>query len=118
MRTLVHLALSALMLLTLMSCATMDAGRPLPEDIRSEIARAYGIEAFDQIAEIQYQFNVKADGELTERKWIWMPKSDTVVYQGLTSQLYGTEYKRSELAERPSNRYARIDAWFVNDRRQ
>ena len=36
---------------------------------------------------------------------------------GLTSQLYGTEYKRSELAERPSNRYARIDAWFVNYRR-
>lgn len=116
MRTLVRFMLCALLMTPLISCAAMDAKQPLPEDIRGEIARAYGIEAFDQIAEIQYQFNVKANGELTERKWIWMPKNDTVVYQGRTSQLYGTEYQRSELAENPSRRHARIDAWFVNDR--
>jgi hypothetical protein len=115
MRTLARSAACTLLLFNLYACATMDAKLPAPEDVRQRIAEAYGFDGFEKITSIQYQMDLEEDGELVTRKWIWTPKTDVVLYQGIASQLYATEYKRKALAQKPSARHSKIDAWFVED---
>ena len=115
MRVVARFGVSVLLLLTIAACAGVDKNLPSDEDVRARIAAAYGFESFGKIAQIQYQFNLEEDGEETIRQWMWKPKIDSVAYQGVTSRLFGTEYDRKYLAENPSPRHDKIDAWFVED---
>ncbi len=114
MKTIATLPLPALLALLLGACAGMDRTPP-PADLRQAIAGAYGVEAFGRVELIRFETNVEEAGTLVRRRWIWEPRADRVVYQGIGSQLNPTAYHRGKLDADPSGRLARIDRWFAAD---
>jgi hypothetical protein len=81
-----------------------------------EIAKAYGLDSFEQIEAIRYTWNVDSPGGKVARTWEWNPKTDTVSYEGKDKE--GKEvkasYKRSELSSQ-SDAIKALDPMFVND---
>lgn len=114
MKSLFAVITSTLLLLGIGACAGLDQKQP-PGDIRQKIADAYGIQSFDRIAKIRFEFNADLDGKQINRKWLWAPNTDQVIYRGLSSQLNPTAYNRKKITSNDSGRIRRIDKWFVND---
>jgi len=84
------------------------------EDVRQRIARSYGVDWFDQVEQIQYNFNVKFGNKRVSRFWIWEPKIDKVIFKAANSEEY-TTYNRKEINETTSEKLKKIDSWFIND---
>jgi hypothetical protein len=111
-----HKVLSAVLLAAALSACAAVEHKPLPAgDVRQNIADAYGIQSFEQVSKIRFSFNMEEDGKVTTRRWIWEPKTDRVLYQGLASQLNPTVYSRSRLDADPSWRLRKLDQWFAHD---
>ena len=80
-----------------------------------EIARAYGVDRFGEIAAIRYTFNVQTPDRSIRRSWIWWPAEDRV---SMTSGEGGsaTTYARAELTGARAEPLKEVDAKFINDR--
>jgi hypothetical protein len=80
------------------------------------IAKAYGLDSFGQIEAIRYTWNVDSPSGKVARTWEWIPKTDTVFYEGKDKE--GKEvkasYKRSELSSQ-TDAIKALDPMFVND---
>lgn len=77
--------------------------------IVEKIARANGLEKFDEISGLQYTFNVKVNDSLrTSRAWTWNPKTDQVSLT--TGDSVVTYNHKSEAAE-----HEWVDQRFIND---
>jgi hypothetical protein len=81
-----------------------------------DIAKAYGLDSFQQMESIRYTWNVDAPFGKISRSWEWSPKTDTVSYDGKDKD--GKEvkatYKRSEL-DKQSEAIKALDPQFMND---
>ena len=99
--------------LVLAGCVEQGRG-PGGEDVRSQIAEAYGIESLGMIQKLQYTFNQK-DGERTIRRfWIWEPATDRVTFKGDGHQPAVT-FDRKDITGTASERLKQIDRWFLHD---
>ena len=43
------------------------------EEIRTRIAKTYGVDAWDNVEELRYTFNVKSGEREVRRSWVWRP---------------------------------------------
>ena len=77
MKNLLSLPLSVLLLY---SCATQEE---TPDSLPIQVAKAYGIENFDQVNSIAFTWNVQRDSvNVLSRDWKWNIKERTVYYSG------------------------------------
>jgi len=63
------------------SARVSAAQRPV---IADQIAKAHGLDSWDQVEAIRYTFNVDCPAlkVKTSRSWVWEPKTDRVSYDG------------------------------------
>jgi len=81
------------------------------------IARAYGIDRFDEIESIKYTFNVEYGVQNSGRSWIWEPKTTKVTYEGPVSKdsVITYSYFRNKL-DTTDQKMVQIDRMFINDK--
>jgi hypothetical protein len=89
-------------------------GSPTGEDVRSEIAEAYGIQSLGTIQKMQYTFNQKVGDQTVRRFWIWEPNTDRVTYKGGDYQP-AVSYNRKDLSAAATATVKQIDQWFLHD---
>ncbi|MFD1096710.1 hypothetical protein [Salegentibacter chungangensis] len=79
-------------------------------EIQQKIAKANGLNAFKDVEQLQFTFNVKVgDSIRSKRNWTWHPKSGEIrLTQGDISQIYK---KDGELSEKEKE----MDHKFIND---
>lgn len=82
-----------------------------------QVAKAYGLDSFNQIEAIRYTWNAEFPGTNISRKWVWEPKKDQVSYEGKDKdgKPVKATYVRSQLNGQPANVKDEIDPAFVND---
>lgn len=60
----------------------------MPDTLPFQVAKAYGIENFDQVKSIAYTWNVQRDSvTVFSRDWKWNVKDNTVYYSGVDTTL-------------------------------
>jgi hypothetical protein len=87
---------------------------PTGEDVRSQIAEAYGIQALGTIEKIQYTFHQKTENQTVRRFWIWEPKTNRVTFKAGDHQP-AVSYRREDLSTKASDTVKQIDRWFLHD---
>lgn len=93
----------------------VEPGRgPSVEDVRSQIAEAYGIQSLGTIQKLQYTFNQKEGEGTTRRFWIWEPAADRVIFKGDGHQPE-VVFDRKDIAGTTSESLRQIDRWFLHD---
>ncbi len=106
-------SLIILLITTLTACAGYNKeSRDMAA--RQHIAETYGYQYFGQVEQIQYWFNVRKGEKKVSRFWIWEPRTDKVIFQGMTD-MQSVTYHRSEIDSTASKKLNNIDAWFIND---
>lgn len=100
-------------ILVLLGCVQQGMG-PSGEDVRSQIAEAYGIESMGMIQKLQYTFTQKDGERLIRRFWIWEPATDRVTFKGDGHQPAVT-FDRKDIAGSASQRQKQIERWFLHD---
>jgi len=102
-----------LTVIAVLSVATaVSAG---PDDIRTRIARAYGLDGWNQVQELRYTFNVKVGEREVKRSWIWQTKERRVTFR---DELAGGEpitYFQGDVGGDASDELKTVDHRFIND---
>jgi len=108
-------AILCLFLGVLVLAATSRAQTRPP--IAEQIAKTYGLDAFDRISEIRYTFNAELAGATVSRSWVWQPKTGQVSYEGKDKdgKPVKVTYLQSQLSGEPANVKDEIDSAFYND---
>src|SRR5277367_4965447 len=85
--------------------------------ISQEIAKAYGLDSWDQIDQIRYTFNIDLPGIKLARTWTWEPKTDRVSYDGTdkTGKPLKVTYLRSQMNTQDAVVKDFVDPAFNND---
>jgi hypothetical protein len=85
--------------------------------ILEQVAKAYGLDSWNNITAIRYTWNVQFPGVSVSRKWTWEPKTNKVSYEGKDKdgKPVTATYLRSELSSQPENVQKDIDPAFNND---
>jgi hypothetical protein len=85
--------------------------------IAEKIAKAYGLDSFDQIDAIRYTFNVDAGPRQVSRSWVWEPKKAQVSFDGKdkAGNPLKVTYSRSDVASQSAVVKEQVDPGFVND---
>lgn len=100
-------------LLTITSCKEekkTETTAPEPElTILEKVAQAHGFEAWKNVNEIQFTFNVDRDTTHFERKWTWDTKTNEVTGSSL-GQI--TSYNRNNI----DSTNIKINGAFINDK--
>ncbi len=105
--------MAALLAIALSACATQDK-EMRRMTLRQSIGNAYGVDYFDSIEQIQYEFNVRIGDKRIKRFWIWEPKLDRVTFQGMNYRK-AISYNRRDIETTTSSALRKVDAWFIND---
>lgn len=82
--------------------------------IGQKVAETYGIDGFNQIAELKYTFNAKIEDKTISRSWVWMPKENQVTYLGNDKDSKPLTYSRDNISDAPDT-IKKIDSMFIND---
>lgn len=82
----------------------------MPDTLPFQVAKAYGIENFDELKSISYTWNVQRDSvNVFSRNWSWDIKNRMVTYTGPdTSFTYSQDLPKESLPD--------ADKGFVNDK--
>jgi hypothetical protein len=85
--------------------------------ISQEIAKAYGLDSWDQIEAIRYTFNIDLPGIKLSRSWIWEPKTGSVSFDGKdkTGKALKVTYLRSQLGTQDAVVKEEVDPAWNND---
>lgn len=92
-----------------------------PEPARNisaeQLAKAYGLDAFDQVDAIRYTWNAQLPGLNASRTWTWEPKTNRVTFEGKDKdgKPVKVTYLRSQLDSQPANVKTDVDPGFIND---
>jgi hypothetical protein len=113
MVTAVKYFLAATSALVLLGCAA--PAKQSADNIRRKIAAAYDIQAFDQVAQIRYTFNVQLGDKRIERHWTWWPHQDRVEFRPDGDAGRAVRYARADLKSDPSGDLKDLDPKFIND---
>ncbi len=75
------------------------------------LAKAYGLDSFEQIDAIRSTFNIDFPGLKISQSWIWEPKADRVTYEGKdkAGNPVKVTYVRSQLSSQPDSVKKEID---------
>ncbi len=113
MRALFKFWITCMLIIGLVSACSTD--QPVEtNDIRMQVARAYGSDSFSQIEVIEYTFNVKIGDKHIQRSWVWWPRVEKVEFKSHNGQ-ESMLYNRRELGQNPPQNVKKVDAWFIND---
>ncbi len=102
----------AIALLFFVSCQNNEKSTENVNIVKTDaekIADANGIENWNQVERIAFTFNVDRDSGHSERKWIWEPKTNSVVLMRAGDT---TSYNRNQL----DSITMRTDRGFINDK--
>src|SRR5262249_37576976 len=91
---------------------------PTTAAVLERIAKAYGLDSWDQIQAIRYTWNREITGlSHVAHAWVWEPKTDKVFYQGENKdgKPVKVTYMRKELSSQTDAVKNEIDPAFVND---
>src|SRR5262249_8744315 len=87
--------------------------------IADEIAKAYGLDSWDQIDAVRYTFNIDLSVLKLKlsRSWVWEPKTGQVTYEGKdkAGNPVKVTYTRSQLASQSEVVQKEVDPGFIND---
>ncbi|MGA7916787.1 MAG: hypothetical protein WCA00_16250 [Candidatus Acidiferrales bacterium] len=85
--------------------------------ILEQVAKAYGLDSWDNITAIRYTWHVQFPGVDVSRTWTWEPKTNKVSYEGKDKdgKPVTATYLRSQLSSQPENVQKDIDPAFNND---
>ena len=99
----------------LILAATSNAQTRPP--ILEQVAKAYGLDSWDNITAIRYTWHVQFPGVDVSRAWTWEPKTNKVTYEGKDKdgKPVTATYLRSQLSSQPENVQKQIDPAFNND---
>jgi hypothetical protein len=101
--------------LALAMAATASAQARPP--ILEKMAKAYGLDSWDQIQAIRYTWNLQLGKLNLSRSWEWEPKTGKVSYEGKDKdgKAVKVSYLRSELGSQPDSVKNDVDPGFIND---
>ncbi len=87
------------------------------QEVRLQIAKAHGLQSWDQVEQLRYTFHVQRGKDQREHSWVWEVKEDRVSFAGTDKEGKPVKltYLRSELNSRPTQQIKEIDASFIND---
>lgn len=99
-----------LLILSFLSCKENNPAEkrdslPLPE----RIAKAHGIDQWNEVRELRFTFNVDRDTTHFERRWSWKPGTQQVSLLGPSDTV---SYQREKL----DSTLMKTDAGFINDK--
>jgi hypothetical protein len=85
--------------------------------IAEQIAKAYGLDSFNQVEAIRYTWNASIGDFKLAHAWVWEPKADRVSYEGKDKdgKPVKVSYVRSQLSSQPDAVKNEIEPAFVND---
>src|SRR5271155_2819137 len=85
--------------------------------ILEQVAKAYGLDSWDNITAIRYTWHAQFPGVDVSRTWTWEPKTNKVSYAGKDKdgKPVTATYLRSQLSSQPENVQKDIDPAFNND---
>jgi hypothetical protein len=85
--------------------------------ILEQVAKAYGLDSWDNVTAIRYTWNAQVPGVNVSRTWTWEPKTNKISYEGKDKdgKPVTATYLRSELSKQPENVQKDIDPAFNND---
>jgi len=85
--------------------------------IAQRMAKAHGLDSFDQVEALRYTFDLDAPSFKLHRTWEWQPKTDTVSYEGPDKEGKPVKvtYQRSQLDTQSEAVQKQIDPGFFND---
>ena len=85
--------------------------------ILEQVAKAYGLDSWDNITAIRYTWHAQFPGVDVSRSWTWEPKTNRVTYEGKDKdgKPVTATYLRSQLSSQPENVQKDIDPAFNND---
>ena len=108
---------AAIGVLVFLSLAAIPSWAQTRPPIAEQIAKTYGLGAFEKIEAIRYTFNAQLPGVTVSRTWVWQPKTDQVSYEGKDKDGKPVEatYYRSELGGAAGNVADKLDPDFLND---
>lgn len=89
-----------------------------PAPINAEqVAKAHGLDSFEQIEAIRYTWNAQFPGVNISRVWVWEPKTNKVSYEGKDKdgKPVKATYLRSQLDSQSANVKDEVDPAFIND---
>jgi hypothetical protein len=84
--------------------------------IAEQIAKAYGLDSYDQVEAIRYTFNIRGAISVT-RSWVWEPKTGQISYEGKDKDGKPVKVTFVQSKVTPNSPVAKekIDWFFVND---
>jgi hypothetical protein len=84
--------------------------------IAEQIAKAYGLDSYEQVEAIRYTFNLRGAISVS-RSWVWEPKTGQISYEGVgkDGKPVKVTFVPSKLAADSPIRKDKIDWFFVND---
>jgi hypothetical protein len=86
--------------------------------IAEQIAKAYGLDSFEQVEAFRYTWNAEfPGGHKLSNKWEWSPKTNTVSYEGKdkAGNPVKVTYQRSQLDSQSDVVKKEVDPAFAND---
>ena len=86
--------------------------------IIEQIAKAYGLDSWDQIQAIRYTWNGEIPGVFNlSHSWEWEPKTGKISYEGKDKdgKPVKVTYMSSQLSSQPDNVKNEVEPAFVND---
>ena len=76
-----RLAILGLLVFGALILATTSNAQARPP-ILEQVAKAYGLDSWDNITAIRYTWHAQFPGVDVSRKWTWEPKTNKVSYEG------------------------------------
>jgi hypothetical protein len=86
--------------------------------IIDQIAKAYGLDSYDQVEAIRYTWNVDIPGLFkASHKWEWEPKTGKISFEGTDKdgKPVKVSYLQSQLNSQPADVKDMVEPAFVND---
>ena len=86
--------------------------------IIDQIAKAYGIDSYDQVEAIRYTWNIDIPGLFkASHKWEWEPKTGRISFEGTDKdgKPVKVSYLQSQLNSQPADVKDMVEPSFVND---
>src|SRR5689334_4371026 len=121
----IHFLIAAMLVIAATSCSQKQPSvsqqnansQPAAKISAEQIAKAYGLDSFDQVDAIRYTWNAQFPGVNVSRSWVWEPKTNQVSYDGKDKdgKPVKVTYLRSKLDSQPANVKTEVDPAFVND---
>ncbi len=99
-----------LVLLLNIACAK---DQPENTGLALQVARAYGLDSFSLVGKIKYTFNVKFNGKIVSRSWLWDVAGARVTMQQPDSA--PVSYARNGSPDTTVKNVRKVDAQFIND---